>query len=182
MPQAAWVGIDSADKFFSLARKYLPGTVRYNLVKGDVYKLREKFPVGSFDVAFSIQTLTWLPRYEDVMREIMGVTGKWIFVTSLFSDFNVDVFSEVYEYKEDWTAANDSPYNYNVYSFPKFRDFCMNCGAREVIGEDFIIDMDLVAPANKLMGTYTVDSLSGTRIQFSGPVFMPWKMIAVRLG
>jgi len=181
LPGSTWVGVDFADKFFSIARKHLPDETKYKFTKGDLYKLKEAFPAKSFDIAFLIQTATWLPGYESAVKKIMGIAKKWIFITSLFSDFKVDVFAEVVEYKDDWSAMEDSPYNYNIYSLGKFKEFCLRNGAKEVIAEDFNIDIDLPIPENKVMGTYTIKSGDGTRLQFSGAMFMPWKMIAVRL-
>jgi len=159
----------------------LPKNTKYKFIKGDLYKLREIFPTKSFDITFSLQTITWLPGYEDAITEMMGVTKKWIFITSLFSVFNTDVFSNVFEYTDNCTVKEDSPYNYNVYSLGKFTNFCISHGAKEVIVEDFIIDIDLPVPGNKAMSTYTIKSSDGIRLQFSGAMFMPWKMIAIRL-
>jgi len=115
------------------------------------------------------------------MKKIIAITKKWIFVTSLFSDFHVEINSKVFEHNNDWRIKEDSPYNYNVYSFDKFKTFCLRHGAKELVSEDFIIDIDLAVPGKKLMGTYTVKQITGNRLQFSGPLFMPWKMIAIRL-
>ena len=52
---------------------------------------------------------------------------------------------------------------------------------KKVIAEDFVIDVDLPVPESKQMGTYTLKDINGTRLQFSGPLFMPWKMIAIRM-
>jgi len=181
LPNTQWTGLDFAEKYFHLAKQYSPIYDKIKFVQGDFYELSEIFPQKQFDLAFSIQNLSWLPDYEDAMKEIMVTTKKWIFVTSLFSDFNIDIFSNVFEYDDNWNSIEDSPYNYNIYSFSKFKDFCMDNGAKEVISEDFIIDIDLPVPENKQMGTYTVKDINEKRLQFSGPLYMPWKMIAIRM-
>lgn len=181
LPKTKWVGLDFADKYFMLAKQYSPLYEKIDFIQGDFYKIREHFPKKSFDISFSIQTLSWLPDYEDAIEEMMSVTKKWIFVTSLFSDFNVDVFSNVFEYNNDWSTKKDSPYNYNIYSFGKFKDFCMDHGAKEVIAEDFVIDTDLPIPDSMQMGTYTIKDIDEQRLQFSGPLNMPWKMIAIKM-
>lgn len=176
-----WSGLDFSDKYFSLAKQYSPTYDKIKLIQGDFYKLSELFSNKSFDLAFSIQTLSWLPDYEEAIEEIMFITKKWIFVTSLFSDFNVDIFSNVFEYNDDWSSTKDSPYNYNVYSFDKFKDFCMERGATDVIEEDFVIDVDLPIPQSKQMGTYTMRDSNDLKLQFSGPMYMPWKMVAIKM-
>ena len=182
LPETKWTGLDFAEKWFSIPKQYLPHYYdKIKFVQGDFYNLTKMFPYKSFDLAFSIQTLSWLPKYEDIMKEIMAITKKWIFVTSLFSDFNVDVFSNVFQYNDDWSVEENSPYNYNIYAFGKFKDFCIDRGAKEVIAEDFVIDVDLPVPESKQMQTYTIKNINGTRLQFSGPLFMSWKMIAIRM-
>lgn len=181
LPKATWTGVDFAGKYFSIANRYFEDNKKYNLITGDFYELTEIFEPQLFDVAFSIQTLTWLPEYESAMEQIMAVTKKWIFVTSLFSEFNVDVKSNVYEYDREWTLKEDSPYNYNIYSLGRFRDFCLKYGAKEIIAEDFIIDIHLPEPDDMLMGTYTVETKNSEKLQFSGPLAMPWKMLAIRM-
>jgi SAM-dependent methyltransferase len=181
LPGARWTGVDNAEKFFSIGNKYFMDKDKFRFVKGDFFKLHKLFPGKYFDIAFSLQTLSWLPGYEDPMKEIMHITRKWIFVTSLFSDFNIDLFSNVFEYNQDWSVRKDSPYNYNVYSFARFKKFCINNGAKTIIAKDFTIDIDLPVPKDRQMGTYTVKDIKGKRMQFSGPLFMPWKMVAIKM-
>ena len=84
LPNTQWTGLDFAGKYFHLAKQYSPIYDKIKFVQGDFYELSEIFPRKSFDLAFSIQNLSWLPGYEDAMEEIMITTNKWIFVTSLF--------------------------------------------------------------------------------------------------
>ncbi|MBU1858279.1 MAG: class I SAM-dependent methyltransferase [Verrucomicrobia bacterium] len=179
---ATWTGIDVAEKLLGYAKKVLPNEDRFNFIHGDLFDLSKMFPAGAFDLSFSIQTLTWLPSYEEAIEKMFLVTKKWIFVTSLFTDFNVDVYSNVFMYDKNWSKTNDSPYNYNIYSFNRFKSLCKKLGAKEVFAEDFIIDIDLNPPEDKKMGTYTLKQYDGARIQFSGPILMPWKMIAIKVG
>lgn len=180
LTETRWIGIDVVEDFIEVGQRFLKDN-KFQFIKGDFYELSKMFPPKSFDISLSIQTLTWLPRYEDAMEEIMAITKKWIFVTSLFSDFNVDVFSNVFLYDDDWSIRKESPYNYNIYSLNRFKDFCLKLGAKEVIAEDFIIDIDLPVPESKEMGTYTIKQSTGSMLQFSGPILMPWKMIAIRI-
>lgn len=181
LPHTKWTGLDFAGDFFTYAGPFLSDPAKYKLVKGDFLNLSATFPPKSFDIAFSIQTLSWLPRYETALTEILAVTRGWIFVTSLFSEFNVDVFSNVFEYDDRGNQREDSPYNYNVYSLNRFKNFCLSLGAREVIAEEFVMDIDLPVPEHRQMATYTVKDATQKRLQFSGPLFLPWKMVAIRL-
>lgn len=181
LPKTSWVGLDWADKFFGLGKKFMKED-NCQFIKGDFYELEKNFIEESFDLVFSIQTLSWLQQYEKAMEQLIKISRGWIFVTSLFSDFHVDVISEVFEYTKnnnDWEASY--PYNYNVYSFERFHDFCLQHGAKEVIAKDFLIDIDLEPPMHKHMGTYTIRTLNQKRLQFSGPLHMPWKFIAIKM-
>jgi SAM-dependent methyltransferase len=176
-----WVGLDFADKHFGMAKKYMNDGSKFTFKQGDFFKLSEMFGEKAFDVVFSIQTLSWLPKYEDALKEIMTVAKKYVFITSLFTDFQVDVYSNVFEYDDDGKVRPDSPYNYNVYSLDRFKNFCLQNGAKDIIARDFVIDRDLTSSV-RTMGTYTVKKQDdGTRLQFSGPLHLPWKEVAIIL-
>lgn len=132
-------------------------------------------------MAYSIQTLSWLPGYEETLLEILHVTRKWVFVASLFTDYRADIISRVHPYQgPPWEKSE--PYFYNVYCYEKFLDFCSAHGASELICQDFVMDIDLPEPKRKRMGTYT-KCLEGEKcMQFSGSLHMPWRFIAIRMG
>ena len=154
--------------------------VRCDFIKGDFYQLTKIVGDKSFDLACSIQTLSWLPEYEDALLEILRVTRKWAFVTSLFTNYRADVISRVYLYQcPPWDKP--APYFYNVYCYERFYDFCLSHGASELINHDFVMDIDLPEPEGKGMGTYTKRLEEGKRMQFSGPMHMPWRFIAIRM-
>jgi len=96
LPKTSWVGLDWADKFFELGKKFMKN-VNCHFIKGDFYKLEKIFGEKSFDLVFSIQTLSWLPRYEEALEQLLKISRGWVFVTSLFTDFHVDVISKVFQ-------------------------------------------------------------------------------------
>ena len=178
-PNAQWSGIDSAAQFFEeFGRPHLPAV---HFVAGDMFKLGQWFAPQSIDVALSIQTLSWLSGYEEAVLELMRVASRAVVITSLFCDFRIDCIRQVHLYDDAWIEAADSPYFYNVYSLPRFRRFCLANGAKDVIAEDFDIDIELPVPADRGMGTYTVKAADGRNLQFSGSLAMPWKMVLVVL-
>lgn len=137
--------------------------------------------LGTFDVGLSIQCLSWLDAYERPIQAMFKSCRQWMFITSLFTDSRVDSINRVTQYDEDFRADSGSPYFYNVYSIERFRRFCLANGAKEIMAQDFEIDIDIPKPEHGLMGTYTVRAEDGRRLQISGPLFMPWKMVAVRI-
>ena len=177
-PNARFVGVDKAAFLIDEARTQNPN-VTFEV--GDIYALADQFGTKSFDLSVCKQTLSWLPSYARPVEQLMSVTRRAVFISSLFYDGRIDFETRVREYTTD--AGRDG-YNafYNVYSFPIFREFCVERGAKDVVGFDFNIGIDLPRPANPdRMGTYTVQLQSGERLQISGALLMPWKIVRIDL-
>lgn len=180
-PQARFVGIDRAGFLLEQARHEFKENPHVTFQEADVNALSEKFAANSFDLSVCKQTLSWLPSYEDAVRELMNVTERAVFLSSLFYDGRIDFNIRVREYE---TEAGRAGFNgfYNIYSFPVFRDFCIAQGAREVVGFDFKIGIDLPRPASlDRMGTFTMRLEDGERLQVSGALLMPWKIVRIDL-
>ena len=97
LTKSSWVGLDWAAQFFELGKRFMKD-VSCHFIKGDFYELEKIFGEKSFDLVFSIQTLSWLPRYEETLEQLLKISRGWIFVTSLFTDFHVDIISKVFQY------------------------------------------------------------------------------------
>jgi len=178
---AVFTGIDKAEFLINAARDLFPGNASVHFQQGDIYALSQQFGVKSFDLSTCKQTLSWLPGYEKPVEELMAVTRRAVFISSLFYDGRIDFETRVREYTTD-TGRDGYNAFYNVYSFPIFREFCLSRGAQEVVGFDFNIGIDLPRPANPdRMGTYTVQLQSGERMQISGALLMPWKIVRIDL-
>jgi ubiquinone/menaquinone biosynthesis C-methylase UbiE len=179
-PNAKITGIDKADFLLAEATAKFSGP-NVGFEQGDIYALEKQFGPGSFDVSVCKQTLSWLPRYERPVEELMTVTKKAVFITSLFYDGRIDFETRVREYTTDSGSKDFNAY-YNVYSFPVFKEFCLAHGAKDVTGFDFNIGIDLPRPTSfDRMGTYTEKLASGQRLQISGALLMPWKVVRIDL-
>lgn len=181
LPGLKWAGIDIAgEELFGIGRSFLrTRNLDVNLIEGDFYNLKEHVGERKFDVVLSAQTMLILPGYEEFLEQLLAVTGKWLFLSSLFTDFNVDVNIEVKDYT--WPEGCQDPYHYNVYSLSRFKAACEARGCKEFISRDFEIDIDLPVPPSGGFGTYTRKVEDGRRLQFSGPIFQPWKFVGVRM-
>jgi hypothetical protein len=178
----SWTVLDINETLFDLGKSIMKKkamTMPVQFIAGDFYHLDELFDPKSFDLVFSIQTLSWLPNYEQALFQLLRLSKKVTFVTSLFTDFLVDAHVEVTQYKDHTKWKGEGPYIYNIYCFERFRDFCIDHGAKRVIATDFQIDIDLAPPSNQQMSTYTSRLEDGRRVQRSGPLLMPWKFIAI---
>lgn len=168
-PGALWTGVDRDRDLLKQGRSLLNGHA--TLEARDLTALKSVYGDDQFDVTFSIMVLSWLPRYEEVMEQMLGVTSRCIFITSLFSESDLDAYTQVTG--EDYRA------HYNVYSLPRFQAFCRSHGAEIIAAQPYEIDVDLPRPDHGRMQTYTEALADGRRVQFSGPVWMQWWMLAV---
>jgi SAM-dependent methyltransferase len=180
-PSAQFTGVDNAPFLLEQASRLCEKIPNVTFREADLYALTEHFGTNAFDFSVCKQVLSWLPEYEAALREMMAVTRRAIFTSSLFYDGRIDFNIRVREYD---TEAGRDGYNafYNVYSFPVFRDFCIAQGARDVVCFDFQIGIDLPKPETQdRMGTYTLKLESGERLQVSGALLLPWKIVRIDL-
>jgi SAM-dependent methyltransferase len=180
-PQAEFLGVDRDEFMLSQAREVCAGLPNLSFEEADLHALEERFGPRSFDLAISKQVISWLPGYEEAVRQMMAVARRAVFITSLFYDGRIDFNIRVREHARELGPDGYNAF-YNVYSFPIFREFCLAHGAREVTGTDFHIGIDLPRPTSPdRMGTYTVKLESGDRLQISGALLMPWKIVRIEL-
>jgi ubiquinone/menaquinone biosynthesis C-methylase UbiE len=179
-PELKWTGVDIAgDHLFRHSRRiFSEHDCHPKLITGDHLRLTELLAGKKYDLVLSLQTLLTLPSYEQVLEQLIAVTSKWLLITSLLTDFWVDARIETTDYT--WPADVRRAY-YSVYSLPRLRAFCEARGAKEVIAQDFNIDIDLPVPSAGGLGTYTRTLDHGQRLQFTGPIYQPWKFVLVRM-
>jgi ubiquinone/menaquinone biosynthesis C-methylase UbiE len=176
-PGAHWTGVDANEEALAIGRERLDPE-RFELVRGDLMELERDFGAKQFDVSFSLMTLLNLEDYERAIEQMLTVTRERVFILSLFTESEIDAFIRLrcrMAGPNEETAAF-----YNVYSLARFEQFCRGLGAREVFAEPFEIDLDIPRPTHGGMGTWTERMAGGRRLQFSGPLAMPWWFVAVR--
>lgn len=180
-PQARFVGIDYSSQLVELANKQLPpaeisGNLRFE--QGDWYGLESREKI---DGVISLQTLSWLPDYQQPLEQIFAkLQPRWVAMSSLFYDGAVSCKIEVTEHLHGRTSF------YNVYSLPVIDEFCRGFGYRLAKSVPFHIDTDLPKPQNRdAMGSYTVTvpaddaGAKSERLQISGPLLMNWHFILI---
>jgi ubiquinone/menaquinone biosynthesis C-methylase UbiE len=178
-PTAHWTGVDLDAGLVEAGRERLDPE-RFSIVTGDLLSLEEAFGAKRFDVCFSIMALSWLDDYERAVGQMLMVTKSWLFILNLFSETDLDAFIHVVGRSPGHLEGHDE--YYNVYSLPRFDEFCRGLGARETVAEQFEIDIDLPRPDHRGMGSFTERTFDGRRLQFSGPLLMPWWFVAVGIG
>lgn len=142
---------------------------------GDLYALDKKYK-GATEGIISMQTLSWLPSYELPIEEMVKLKPKWVAVSSLFYDGLIECEIKV----RDYTGAKKKKYKevfYNVYSLRLVKELFKRKGYKKFRYIPFEIDIDIEKNKDGRMGTYTIKTKEGSRMQISGPLLMNWYFI-----
>ena len=144
----------------------------------DVMELSRKYK-KYFDVTVNYKTLSWLPYYDVIMRELVAATTHRIYVTSLFYDGDIDFLTKVHSNASDDTGR----YTWlNTYSLPKFQDYCLSLGAKQVRSSVMELDLDLQRPEDpNRVDTYTVRTAQGDRLEITGTTILNWRLVELVL-
>ena len=176
-PRAQFLGVDQTDYLIEEARKLNADEANVAFEVGDILDLPMRYP-KQFDLSIIWKTLSWLPYYEDAVRALVAVTKRHIFLSSLFYDGDIDFEIKIREYEKEAGKDGFNAY-YNIYSLPKFQRFLAELGASHLEVRDFEMPIDLPRPSPNQMGTYTVSLADGRRLQMSGALALPWKIIRI---
>jgi SAM-dependent methyltransferase len=152
-------------------------------VEGDLFQMQDRFGDKQFDQVTFLQTLFLFGRreYPLILEQLTRLTKGWLFLSTLIADHNMEVEAKIYD-QNRFGADSDEFITYVVADSGRFARICTELGAKEIITEDFEIDIDLTPPPNGGIGTFTRKTANGQRMQFSGAFPMPWKFVAVRMG
>lgn len=176
-PRSAFTGIDInktlVKKGNVIMKKIKQDNCRLEI--GDLYKLNKKNK-NVFDGITSLQTLSWLPSYKEPIMEMIKLHPKWIAISSLFYDGFIDCEIKVRDYTKSKGKKAGEVF-YNVYSLRLIERFFKKNGYRKFQYIPFIIDIDIDKNKDGRMGTYTVKTKEGSRLQISGPLLMNWYFI-----
>lgn len=172
-------GIDQSDYLIEEAKKLCKNKNNISFQIGDVYDLSKNLS-KEFDISINWKTISWLPYYDQMLKELIHLTKNHIFISSLFYDGDIDFEIKVREFKKESGSEHFNSF-YNVYSLPRFKEFVYGLGAKNIEVYDFDINIDIPKPPIDQMGTYTVKLDNGKRLQISGAVVMLWKVIRIDL-
>ena len=175
--RSEFVGIDQSEYLIKDARKLFNDKKNILFEKGDIYEIKEKYK-KKFNVAISWKTISWLPYYDQMLKDLIHMTKNHIFLSSLFYEGDIDFEIKVREFEKE-SGKNSFNSYYNVYSLPQFKKFVYSLGVKNIKVYDFDIGIDLEKPPVDVMGTYTEKLEGGKRIQISGAIVMFWKIIRI---
>lgn len=178
-PQSKFLGIDQTSYLIDEAKKLCHNKSNIIFENEDVYNISKKYK-KSFDICINWRTLSWVPYYDQMIKELITVTKEHIFLSSLFYDGDIDFIIQVREFKTETGKEHFNDY-YNVYSLPQFKKFVYGLGAKNIEVYDFDISIDLPRPSVDQMISYTEKLENGKRLQISGAVILYWRIIRIDL-
>ena len=176
------VGVDINKTLIEFGREKLAGNANVFLVPIDFMNLKDIFEIEEIKDKFiakkigvtCFQTLSWLSEWRTCLKSIVSIDPEWICFSSLFYDGPLDCEIKV----KDFTLNKD--FYYNIYSIDRIKKYLEHKGYT-VFVKPFEIDIDLPKPKDRALGTYTVNS-ENNKLQFSGPIYMPWYFILAKKG
>ena len=178
-PESKFLGIDQTPYLIEEGKKLCQNKSNISFENEDVYNISKKFG-KDFDISINWRTLSWLPYYDQMLKELVAVTKDHIFLSSLFYDGDIDFITQIREFKTETGKEQFNDY-YNVYSLPRFKKFVFELGAKNIESYDFDISIDLPKPSIDQMISYTEKLVNGKRLQISGAVVLYWKIIRIDL-
>jgi ubiquinone/menaquinone biosynthesis C-methylase UbiE len=171
------IGIDQSEYLIKNAKELFNDKKNISFEVGDIYEIKKKYK-KKIDVTINWKTISWLPHYDQMLKDLVSMTKNHIFLSSLFYDGDIDFEIKVREFKKE-AGKNSFNQYYNVYSLPQFKKFVYSLGVKNIEVHDFHMGIDLEKPPIDVMGTYTEKLDNGKRIQISGAVVMSWKIIRI---
>jgi len=177
--ESKFVGVDQTEYLIKEAEKLCQNKPNISFEVNDISKIVSKYP-KKYDISISWRTLSWLPYYKEMLKDLFSLTKNHIFISSLFYDGDIDFITQVREFKKETGKEHFNDY-YNVYSLPQFKKYAFELGAKNIEIYNFEIEKDIEKPQKDQLGGYTMKLEDGKKLQISGAILLPWKIIRIDL-
>jgi len=173
-----FIGLDLSPDLISIANEndLIKSQSNLSFQLGDMFDLVR---IPKIDCVVSQQTLSWLPEYEEPLRQIFTkIEPKFLAISSLLYEGDISAKTVISE------NIKGRKVFYNTYSIPEIERFSRGYGYEIQKFQAFEIPIELQRPTNlNIMGTYTADILnheSTKRLQISGPLLMNQMFLCLR--
>lgn len=143
------------------------------LFEGDWFHMEQKW-IGEFDGVISFQTLLMFPDYREALKKLAELQPRWIAVSSLFYEGDIEYTIRFKDYYRPGDGKDYSVVYYNIHSMIRFKEYMKELGYSDFRAIPFDIDIDIPKTDNLDIGTYTVKTTTGKRLQMSAAMMMPW--------
>ena len=98
--KSEFVGIDQTDYLIKDAQQSYKHKKNISFEVGDISKIKKKYK-KKFDVTVNWKTISWLPYYDQMLKDLISMTKNHIFLSSLFYDGDIDFEIKVREFKKN---------------------------------------------------------------------------------
>lgn len=133
--------------------------------------------INVFDGIVCFQTLFMLPDYQAALKKLIDLHPNWIAVSSLFYEGEIEYINKFRDYYRPSGDKNYTDYYYNYHSMVRYREYMEEMGYCKFEYIPYEIDIDLPKNDNMDIGTYTIMTKEGRRMQISGGLMMPWYFV-----
>lgn len=130
---------------------------------------------GKFDGIISIHTLNCFKELEIPIKNLCNLGARWISLKTLACKANMDVLIHIRD-NDNKMIDSDPDGDFNIFSEKKIINLFKKHNYKTVIKEYF--------PKKKIKnknlntrGSYTIKTEFNKNSTFSGPVYLPWKLI-----
>ena len=174
-----FVGMDINKEFVDHGNRIKEQHCQYKncqLCEGDWFHMDPKW-IRAFDGIISFQTVLMFPDYREALQKLADLQPEWIAFSSLFYEGNIEYTNKFRDYYRPAEKEEYTEYYYNVHSIPLCREYMKTLGYQNFEYKKFEIDIDIPKTDNMDIGTYTVKTTDGRRIQTSAGLMMPWYFV-----
>ncbi|MFN6037607.1 MAG: class I SAM-dependent methyltransferase [Bacteroidota bacterium] len=150
----------------------------FKFIVDSIYEL-QNLKDNSFDLVCCWQTLSWLDDAEKALSQLLRIVkpGGKIFASSLFNlDKDVDLFTNVLDHTHE-SGKQGIYFNYNTFS-KKTISTWLYSKVKQFDILPFNPQMDFHFEGRGI-GTYTVKTEKGERIQISAGMLMNWGILVI---
>ena len=118
-----------------------------------------------------------MPYYRAALDQLLAVTKQWLVISSLFTEFDIDARIDVIDYSRQ--DGIREPQYYCVYSLSPVSTILRGL---EKLAWSRVVRSKSTSTClrrDRVRGTYTRTLSDGRRLQFSGPLCLPGRFIAM---
>jgi ubiquinone/menaquinone biosynthesis C-methylase UbiE len=163
------LGLDFNNLLIKQAKYLSKGYKNLKFEKGNLYHLNKKYK-KKYDGIICIQTLLNVEDYEKPIKEFIKLNPKFIAVSSLFWEGDIDFKIKVNFLKKNSKRKIKSFVYYNIYSLKNYINFLKKKYKKNTIFK-FKLKKKLFLKDKQKMGTYTLKH-KNELIPISGPLIV----------
>lgn len=174
-----FVGMDIEQEYIDYDNEMLGEHSKYGNCEfriGDWFNIDPKW-INVFEGIVSFQSVLMFPDYREALSKLAALQPDWIAFSSLFYEGDIEYVNKFRNYYRPSNGKEYTECYYNIHSTIRCKEFMKELGYCNFEYMPFEIDIDIPRTDSKDIGTYTVKTEEGKRIQISGGLMMPWYFV-----